>query len=36
MGLDFTYAPRTMIKSQALTDFIVEWTEEQASTTPSR
>ena len=32
MGLDITYAPRTMIKSQVLADFAVEWTEEQAFT----
>ena len=27
MGLNITYAP-TAIKSQALADFVVEWTEE--------
>ena len=36
MGLDITYDPRTMIKSQVLADFVAEWTEEQASTTPNR
>ena len=36
MGLDITYTPRTTIKSQVLTDFVAEWTEEQASTTPNR
>ena len=36
IGLNITYAPRTMIKSQVLTDFMVEWTEEQASTTPAK
>ena len=34
MGLDITYAPCTVIKSQVLADFMAEWTEEQASTTP--
>ena len=28
MGLDITYAPCTVIKFQALTDFVVEWTKE--------
>ena len=28
MGLDITYAPHTVIKSQDLADFVVEWTEE--------
>ena len=27
MGLDITYAPRTVIKSQVLADFVAEWTE---------
>ena len=36
MGLDITYTPYTMIKSQALADLVAEWTEEQALTTPSR
>jgi hypothetical protein len=34
MGLDITNAPRTTIKSQALTDFVAKWSEEQASTAP--
>ena len=34
MGLDITYAPRTTIRSQALIDFILEWTKEQAMTAP--
>lgn len=36
MGLDITYTPRTRIMSQVLTHFMVEWTEEQASTAPTR
>ena len=36
MGLNITYAPRMMIKSQVLADFMAEWTEEQASTTPAK
>jgi hypothetical protein len=31
MGLDITYVPQTLIKSQALTDFVAEWTETQQS-----
>jgi Zn-finger domain-containing protein len=36
MGLNITYAPRTAIKSLVLADFMAEWTEEQASTIPTR
>ena len=32
MGHDITYIPRTAIKSQALVDFIAEWTEVQLPT----
>ena len=32
MGHDIRYIPRTASKSQALTDFIAEWTEVQLST----
>ena len=32
MGYDVKFVPRTMIKSQALADFIAEWTEAQAPT----
>jgi hypothetical protein len=29
MGLDISYVPQTLIKSQALADFVAEWTETQ-------
>ena len=32
MGYDVKFIPRTAIKSQALADFITEWTEIQAPT----
>ena len=32
MGYDVRFVPRTAIKSQALADFIAEWTEVQAPT----
>jgi hypothetical protein len=31
MGLDIGYVPQTMIKSQALVDFVAKWTETQQS-----
>ena len=36
MGLNIIYAPSTVIKSQVLANFMVEWTEEQASTAPQK
>jgi hypothetical protein len=35
MGLDIAYAPQTAIKSQALADFVAEWTETQQPPSPS-
>ena len=32
VGHDMRYIPRTAIKSQALADFVTEWTEVQLST----
>jgi hypothetical protein len=32
MGYDVKFVPRAAIKSQALTDFVAEWTEVQAAT----
>jgi hypothetical protein len=29
MGLNITYAPQMVIKSQALADFMAEWTKTQ-------
>jgi hypothetical protein len=29
MGLDITYIPQTVIKSQTLADFMAEWTDTQ-------
>jgi hypothetical protein len=34
MGLDITYVPQTMIKSQALADFVAEWAETQQLAPP--
>jgi ribonuclease HI len=34
MGLDITYVPQTAIKSQALADFMAEWTETHQSPAP--
>jgi hypothetical protein len=34
MGLDITYVPQTVIKSQALADFVAEWTKTQQSLAP--
>jgi hypothetical protein len=34
MGLDITYIPKTVIKSQALTNFVAEWTETQQPPSP--
>jgi hypothetical protein len=34
MGLDITYGPQTTIKSQALVDFVVKWTETQQPPAP--
>ena len=34
-GYHITYVPRTVIKSQVLTDFIAEWTEVQTSPPPT-
>jgi ribonuclease HI len=31
MGLDITYIPRSVIKSQALVDFVVDWTDAQVA-----
>ena len=36
MDLNITYAPRTTIKSQVLTDFMAEQIEEQTSTVPTK
>ena len=33
MGEPLTYAPRKAIKSRALTNFVVEWTDTQLPTT---
>jgi hypothetical protein len=34
MGIDIVYVPQTAIKSQALVDFLVEWTETQQPPPP--
>ena len=36
MGLNIAYAPGTAIKSQVLADIMAEWTEEEASTAPTK
>lgn len=35
MGHDITYVPRQAIKSQTLTDFMVEWTKAQEPSSPT-
>ncbi|KAF8730537.1 hypothetical protein HU200_016953 [Digitaria exilis] len=35
MGYDISYAPRSAIKSQVLTDFVAEWTETQLPPAPA-
>jgi hypothetical protein len=34
MGLNIAYVPQTVIKSQALADFVAEWTETQQPLPP--
>jgi hypothetical protein len=34
MGLNIAYVPQTVIKSQALADFVAEWTETQQPPPP--
>jgi hypothetical protein len=34
MALDIAYVPQMVIKSQALADFVVEWTETQQPPPP--
>jgi len=35
-AFDIDFKPRTAIKSQALADFVAEWTEQQVPSNPER